>query len=287
MAELTAGACEEMDHVISLPEAARLLGIGATTLKRWCATGQVPHVRTPGGHRRFSRGSIQTFAASLERRAVGGENGGGAWYEPHPDRWLACGARLCDPQRMEAALLATRSQHPDWGRAADAIARGFLVPAARSEGVDATLLPSLRRSFAHALSCISGRMRVRPTAPVVAVVDSGAPWSGPMAALAQAVLHEGGMCVLDAGSLLDGEETLGRFLQRQAPNHVLAVASPIADASDDLTIRRFTSWTGSVGCPFHWLLPQRDDASAFRAYADFTHLRDAASRWATESEAVA
>jgi excisionase family DNA binding protein len=287
MTQTLVGVRDEKDPVISLPEAARLLGIGATTLKRWCGSGQVPHVRTPGGHRRFSRNAISTFAASLERRSSGHENGGGAWYESHPDRWLECGARLCDPQRMESALLATRAQHPDWGRASDVIAHGFLAPAARADGVDVTLLPSLRRSFAHALSCVSGRMRAQASAPIVAVVETGGPWSGSMAALALAVLREGGLCVLDAGSLLDGEEVLGRFLQRQAPNHVLGVASPVQDGGDDLAIRRFTSWTGTVGCPFHWLLPERADASTFRAYGDFAHLRDAATRWASETEAVA
>jgi excisionase family DNA binding protein len=280
-------AAPEADPVISLPEAARLLGIGATTLKRWCGSGQVPHVRTPGGHRRFSRNAIVTFAASLERRIPGQENGAGAWYEPHPDRWLECGARLCDPQRMESALLATRARHADWGRAADAIVNGFLAPAARSEGVDVTLLPSLRRSLAHAVASVSGHMHARATAPVVAVVETGGPWTGAMSALALVVLREAGLCVLDAGSLLDGEAVLGSFLLRQAPNHVLGVAGPLPEAGDDLAIRRLTAWATASGCPTHWLLPGRADASAFRAYPDFARMHDAAGRWAAETEAVA
>jgi excisionase family DNA binding protein len=38
---------------LSLTEASELLGVHATTLRRWADAGSVPCLRTPGGHRRF------------------------------------------------------------------------------------------------------------------------------------------------------------------------------------------------------------------------------------------
>jgi excisionase family DNA binding protein len=39
--------------MLSVSAAARLLGVSPSSLRAWAAAGQVPHVRTPGGHRRF------------------------------------------------------------------------------------------------------------------------------------------------------------------------------------------------------------------------------------------
>lgn len=40
---------------LSVSAAARLLGVSVSSLRAWAAAGQVPHERTPGGHRRFDR----------------------------------------------------------------------------------------------------------------------------------------------------------------------------------------------------------------------------------------
>ena len=41
-------------RMLSVSSAARLLGVSPSSLRAWAAAGQVPHVRTPGGHRRFN-----------------------------------------------------------------------------------------------------------------------------------------------------------------------------------------------------------------------------------------
>jgi len=43
------------DQWLSLSEASGLLGVHASTLRRWADSGRVPCQRTPGGHRRFNR----------------------------------------------------------------------------------------------------------------------------------------------------------------------------------------------------------------------------------------
>src|SRR5450759_33233 len=48
-------------HWIGLEEASRLLGISATTLRRWSDAGLVETFVTPGGHRRFNGASVEAL----------------------------------------------------------------------------------------------------------------------------------------------------------------------------------------------------------------------------------
>lgn len=53
---------------LSLGEASRLLGITASTLRRWADRGQVATFTTPGGHRRFSRAAIEALVPAARTR---------------------------------------------------------------------------------------------------------------------------------------------------------------------------------------------------------------------------
>ena len=46
------------DQWLSLGQASALLNVHSSTLRRWADGGLVPHQRTPGGHRRFSRRAL-------------------------------------------------------------------------------------------------------------------------------------------------------------------------------------------------------------------------------------
>jgi len=46
---------------IALGEASQLLGVDPDTLRRWADSGKVEVQRTPGGHRRFKRSSIEAM----------------------------------------------------------------------------------------------------------------------------------------------------------------------------------------------------------------------------------
>lgn len=49
---------------LSLAEAARRLNVHAATLRRWADAGDLPHMVTPGGHRRFNVVDLDQFAVS-------------------------------------------------------------------------------------------------------------------------------------------------------------------------------------------------------------------------------
>jgi len=55
---------------LSISEAARVLGVSLSTVRRWSDAGVLPSYRTPGGQRRYSREQLEAFLRSLQR---GGE----------------------------------------------------------------------------------------------------------------------------------------------------------------------------------------------------------------------
>jgi excisionase family DNA binding protein len=69
MKDSTATPETDDTHWLSLQAATAMLGISASTLRRWAADGRVPSRRTPGGHRRFDGRAVQHLIAS--RSAAG------------------------------------------------------------------------------------------------------------------------------------------------------------------------------------------------------------------------
>lgn len=60
-------APEHADRWLSIDEAARLLGIGQSTLRRWSDAGIVPVYRTAGGHRRYREADLLAVLKSESR----------------------------------------------------------------------------------------------------------------------------------------------------------------------------------------------------------------------------
>jgi excisionase family DNA binding protein len=55
---------------LDLSEAADLLGVHFTTVRRWADAGQLPCIRTPGGRRRFAAGDLQAFLEHARQAAT-------------------------------------------------------------------------------------------------------------------------------------------------------------------------------------------------------------------------
>jgi excisionase family DNA binding protein len=58
---------------LPLGAAARLVGVGPDTLRRWANSGTVESYQTPGGHRRFLRSSLETMINGPRRHTYDGE----------------------------------------------------------------------------------------------------------------------------------------------------------------------------------------------------------------------
>jgi len=99
---------------VTSAEAARMLGVGPTSIKRWSDSGLLPCVRTPGKHRRFLRQEVESFL--IER---GGSSG------PDPDQvnaWIGLLGTNTGSYEVHSALLRERSRQGSWWQTAQVLA---------------------------------------------------------------------------------------------------------------------------------------------------------------------
>jgi excisionase family DNA binding protein len=52
------------DDLLTPREVAELFGVRTTTIARWARDGRLDPIRTPGGHRRYSRANVQAVLAA-------------------------------------------------------------------------------------------------------------------------------------------------------------------------------------------------------------------------------
>lgn len=60
---------ETSETMVSIGEAARMLGVSVDTLHRWERDGKLTSTRTLGGHRRFTRSEIERAQGQEGRNA--------------------------------------------------------------------------------------------------------------------------------------------------------------------------------------------------------------------------
>lgn len=101
---------------LSLGPACRLLGVNASTLRRWADAGQVRSFRTPGGHRRFAEGDIRSLLS-------------GRRMDSFSSRYDELGSVALT--RIRRQLQRGRGHEASWYTTVDAKARERLRPLGR------------------------------------------------------------------------------------------------------------------------------------------------------------
>jgi excisionase family DNA binding protein len=118
---------------MSLGEAARVLGVAPTTLRRWADDGVVRSFVTPGGHRRFMRSSIDALVPadrrdrpSLERLGETPEHMARAYRR-------SIGRPTGDPDWLRGVQGADRDPLREHGRGLSAALLGYLDASTQPE----------------------------------------------------------------------------------------------------------------------------------------------------------
>jgi excisionase family DNA binding protein len=109
---------------LRLSEAARLLSIGDTTLKRWTEEGRIPCERTLGGHRRFRVDDVQRLRSQLLGEAP--PSAPKPPEDPADSRQWLDAPDPAEPTALLGRLMILRSQSQNWAEAGDRLCSGLL-----------------------------------------------------------------------------------------------------------------------------------------------------------------
>lgn len=127
-------------RLLSVSAAARLLGVSSSSLRAWAAAGRVPHVRTPGGHRRFELDELVRWLAAR----------GGAPPAPQQRLQELVPTRIEPMPAMAAALTGAADDivaafQDELGRARASAPRPSAARVARVRGALGSLAEALER----------------------------------------------------------------------------------------------------------------------------------------------
>ena len=100
------------DSLLSVREAADLLGVHVDTVRRWTDSGRLPDTRTPGGHRRIPRAAVDRI-----RRGAGAGTGSGPTTASLPDAGAPADQAWARHALVHARYELDSQPAGDWRRA--------------------------------------------------------------------------------------------------------------------------------------------------------------------------
>jgi excisionase family DNA binding protein len=218
-----------MDDLFSSRQAARILGVGISTIKRWADDGVIACVRTAGGHRRFRKAEIDR---ALRRQRGQQENG-----EASVASWIDLLVSDTPQSRIVAELLKEHSQRGAWFRVADYLARVIRALGRRWENGSLSVAEEhvATERLSRALSWVSQTLVVADDGPVCILLTAEGDEHTLGLSLAELAAREAGWKVTWVGRstpLID----LDRFLAQIEPR--VAGISASAHLSDRRELAR-------------------------------------------------
>lgn len=148
------------DSLLTTSDVAALMGVGATSVKRWADAGVLRCVKTAGGHRRFLRTEVERFLTSQvpidddEHDPLGAE------------AWVRTLKTLPDVHLVQAKLLEMRARRGSWWRTSDDLTRVFSRLGQAWQNSEMSVLEErVATELLHrALAAISASIPLRPSA---------------------------------------------------------------------------------------------------------------------------
>lgn len=150
--------------LLSTTDAARLLNVGASSIKRWADENLLSCVRTAGGHRRFRREDLERFRHQGRDGVGNGED-----LEAMARTWLDKLLAEDEPLGVVAALMEQRARQGSWHAVADSLGPTLEEMGRRWEQGWLTIMQEHVASarLARALAWCAGSLPVVSAAPCV------------------------------------------------------------------------------------------------------------------------
>ena len=145
------------DDLLTTAEAARIAGVGTSSVKRWADLKLLPCVKTAGGHRRYLRREVERFL----------KEHGAPRAEEALERWMDVLVHG-EPFELQAAILSARSRAGAWYRVAEELGAAIVEVGARWKRGDITILEEhvASEKLARALARSGEGLPLAPEAPL-------------------------------------------------------------------------------------------------------------------------
>ena len=179
-----------MQALLSTREAARLAGVGTTSVKRWADEGVLECLKTAGGHRRFERSMLEAFLRTH-----------GSKPEDTPrEHWLEL-LVSGGSYELRSALFDARGRLGAWHRVCDELGPAITELGARWECGDVSVLDEHVASerIARALAHVTDALPVGEHGPVCLLACAEGDDHTLGLSLAELALREAGWATLWAG----------------------------------------------------------------------------------------
>lgn len=217
-----------MEEYITSTSAAKLAGVGVSSIKRWADDGKLRTIRTPGGHRRLIRSDFMAFLRDPEGHSV---------LDPDEKvgiEWADAMLEL-DFHALQAKLLVARGRSGSWLKTMDELSLGIAETGVRWTEKSITIAQEHIATdlLSRALSSIYESIPVAPNAPVCLLSNVEGDLHTLGLSMLQVVLRELGWRCVWLGASTPMEE-IRQYLQSQNVELVALSASKYSSNTEVL-----------------------------------------------------
>jgi excisionase family DNA binding protein len=223
--------------LLTTAEAAKMLAVGTSTLKRWADEGIVESFRTAGGHRRFTIHAVDKLL--IERQGNGDGQLGPL------DAWVELLTTTTDPLLVTAELMRARSRLRAWWRVADEIGEVLVEVGERWEQGRLSVMQEHQISelLHRALAWCGQTLPSRPDAPVCLLVAAAGDDHTLGLSLAELTCLEAGWAARWAGRRTPGSELTASIQRREM--QLVAVSASLASNDGPRLARYYQHLAGA------------------------------------------
>ena len=215
-------------NLLTSTDAAALLSVGVSTIKRWADEGVVPCVRTAGGHRRFERARLIAHAAQLRAESIS---------QCETGRWLS--ALLSDGSIHEvlSVLHMARHRHGAWWGVAEELGAvlGELGRRWMEGSISILQEHTATERLNRGLTMVMAAMPLSPGAPTALLLTAEGEEHTMGLSLVELCAREAGWATRWAGRNMPFDDLDRAMTSGGAPTLLAVSASVFSQSAEDLS----------------------------------------------------